>query len=93
MDNIMTTDKVLFPGLLVLKSEGQRFDVCEVLEVWDKKGFIYVKIRDSETGRVLTLVQRIGVDYYAWTLISYDYLDRRFGSKNINLRTEMEFDY
>lgn len=93
MENILTTDKVLFPGMLVLKAEGIRLDVCEVIEVWDKNGFLYVKICDNETRRVLTLDQRIGVDYFFWPLISYDYLYRRFGKKNINLRTEIEFDY
>ncbi len=53
MENILTTDKVLFPGMLVLKSEGIRFDVVKVLEVWDKKGFLYVKVEDNKTGRVM----------------------------------------
>ena len=30
MDNILTTDQVLFPGMLLLKSEGIRFDVVKV---------------------------------------------------------------
>ena len=64
-----------------------------MLEVWDKYGFLYVKIRDNETGRDLTLDQRIGIDYYVWTLVSYDYLDRRFGKKVYKLCTEIEFDF
>jgi hypothetical protein len=75
MDNILTTDQVLFPGMLLLKSEGQRFDVVKVLEVWDDRGFLYVKVEDNKTGRVMNLSQRIDVDYYVWTLVSYDYLD------------------
>jgi hypothetical protein len=93
MEYILTTDQVLFPGMLVLKSEGQRFDVVKVLEVWDKYGFIYIKIEDNKIGRVLTLSQRIDAKYYVWTLISYDYLDRRFGKKDCKLGTEIEFDF
>ena len=55
MDNILTTDQVLFPGMLLLKSEGIRFDVVKVLEVWDENGFIYIRIEDNKTGRVITL--------------------------------------
>ena len=93
MENILTTDQVLFPGMLVLKAEGLSFDVCEVLEVWDSHGFLYVKIRENQTGRVLILSQRIGVDYFVWTLISYDFLDGRFGKKDYELDTEIEFDF
>ncbi len=75
MDNILTTEQVLYPGMLLLKSEGQRFDVVKVLEVWDDRGFLYVKVEDNKTERVMTLDQRIGVDFYVWTLVSYDYLD------------------
>jgi hypothetical protein len=75
MDNILTTNQVLFPGMPLLKSEGQRFDVVKVLEVWDDKGFLYVNVEDIKTGRVMNLSQRIGVDYIVWTLVSYDYLD------------------
>jgi hypothetical protein len=76
MDNILTTNQVLFPGMLLLKSEGQRFDVVKVLEVWDDREFLYVKVEDDKTGRVINLSQRIGVDYYVWKLVSYDYLDK-----------------
>ncbi len=93
MDNILTKDQVLFPGMFLLKSEGIRFDVVKVLEIWDKKGFLYIKVEDNLTGRVMTLSQRIGVDYYVWTLVSYDYLDRRFRKKEHNLRTEIEFEF
>ena len=93
MDNILTTDQVLFPGMLLLKSEGHRFDVIKVLEVWDDKEFLYVKVEDNKTGRVINLSQRIGVDYYVRTLISYEFLNSRFGKKDNKLRTEIEFDF
>lgn len=76
MDNILTTDQVLFPGMLLLKSEGHRFDIVKVFEVWNDEGFLYVKVEDNKTGRVMNLSQRIGVDYYVWKLVSYDYLDK-----------------
>jgi hypothetical protein len=76
MDNILTTNQILYPGLLLLKSEGRRFDVVRVLEICDYKGFLYVKVEENKTGRVITLSQRIGADYYVWILVSYDYLDR-----------------
>jgi len=44
MDNILTTNQVLFPGMPLLKSEGRRFDVVKVLEVWEDKGFLYVNV-------------------------------------------------
>ena len=72
MDNILTTDQVLYPGMPLLKSEGQRFDVVRVLEVWYDKEFLYVKVEDIKTDRVINLSQRIGVDYFVWTLVSYD---------------------
>ena len=93
MDNILTTDQVLFPGMLLLKSEGIRFDVVKVLQVWDKDDFLYVRIEDNKTERVLNLSQRIGVDYYVLTLVSYDFLDKKFRNKNYNLNTEIEFDF
>ena len=93
MDNILTTDQVLFPGMLLLKSEGIRFDVVKVLEVWDDKGFLFVKVEDNKTGRVIYLNQRIGVDYYVWTLVSYDYLDSRICMKEYKYGTEIKFDF
>jgi hypothetical protein len=93
MDNILTTNQVLFPGMLLLKSEGQRFDVVKVLEVWDDKEFLYVKVEDNKTGKVMNLSQRIGVDYFVWTLVSYNYLDRRLDRKDYRLRTEIKFDF
>ena len=57
MDNILTTNRVLFPGMLLLKSEGQRFNVVKVLEVWANKGFLYVNVEDNKTGRVMNLSQ------------------------------------
>ena len=64
-----------------------------MLEVCDDKGFLYVKVEDNKTGRVMNLSQRIGVNYYVWTLISYEFLNRRFGKKDYKLRTEIEFDF
>jgi hypothetical protein len=93
MDNILSTNQVLFPGMLLLKSEGQRFDVVKVLEVWDDKEFLYVKVEDNKTGKVMNLSQRIGVDYFVWTLVSYNYLDRRLDRKDYRLRTEIKFDF
>ena len=79
MDNILTTNQMLYPGMLLLKSEGQRFDVVKVLEVWEDKGFLNVKVKDTKLGRVINLCQRIGVNYYVWTLVSYNYLDSSIG--------------
>ena len=64
-----------------------------MLEVCDDKGFLYVKVEDNKTGRVMNLSQRIGVNYYVWTLISYDYLDRRFRKREHKLGAEIEFDF
>ena len=75
MDNILTTDQILYPGMILLKSEGHRFDVVKVLDVWDINGFLYVKVEDTKLGRVINLSQRIGVKYFVWTLVSYDYLN------------------
>ena len=93
MDNILTTDQVISPGMLMLKAEGIHYDVIQALEIWDQEGYLYIKIRDNKTSKIGTLIQRIGVDYFVWTLISYEYLASRFLNKDFKMGMEIEFDF
>lgn len=93
MDNILTSDQVIFPGMLLFKSEGIHIDVVRILEIWDKDGYLYIKIEDNKTGKIGTISKRIGIDYHLWTLVSYDYLADKFIFKNLKKGTEIEFDF
>lgn len=93
MDNILTTDQVIYPGMIVLKSEGIHYDSITIISIADKNGFLYLKIKNNKTGKIETISQRIDTDYYVWTLISYDYLAGEFIFNNLKRRTEIEFDF
>jgi len=93
MANILTSDRVIYPGMILLKSEGSHFDSITIISITDKNGFLYLKIKDNKTGRIGTISQKIDTDYYVWTLISYDYLAGEFILNNLKRRTEIEFDF
>lgn len=93
MKNILTTNQVIYPGMVLLKSEGVHYDSITVISIADKSGFLYIKIKDNKTGKIGTISQRIGADYYVWTLISYDYMIEEFIFENIKKGTEIEFDF
>jgi len=93
MNCIMTIDHIIFPGMILLKSEGIHFDVVKVLEIWDKDGYLYIKIEDNKTAKISTISKRISIDYYLWTLISYEYIADKFIFKNLKKGTEIEFDF
>ena len=75
----------------MLKTEGIHVDTVRVHEIWDQDGLLYIKIENNETGKVGTISQRIDVEYFLWTLISYDYLVDQFLFKSENKGTEIEF--
>jgi len=91
--NILTTNQVISPGMIVLKAEGNHFDSVTILEILSKNGILYIKIKDNKTDKVGTISMRIGTDYNLWTLISYEYLADIFLSKMRNMGTEIEFDF
>lgn len=93
MDNILTTDQVIYPGMMFMKFEGIHLDIIKILEIWDEKGYIYIQIKDNKTGKIETISHRIGADYYAWTLISYGYMAEEYILKNLKKRMEIEFDF
>jgi len=93
MDNILTTDQIIYPGMILLKSEGVHYDSITIISISDKNGFLYLKIKDNKTGKIGTISQEIVSDYYVWSLISYDYLVGEFIFENLKRRTEIEFDF
>lgn len=93
MGNILTKHKVIYPGMVLLKAEGVHYDSITVISITDNNGFLYIKIKDNKTGKIGTISQRIGADYYVWTLISYDYMVEEFIFENIKKGTEIEFDF
>ena len=93
MDNILTTDQIIYPGMILLKAEGVHFDSITVISISDKNGFLYIKIKDNKTNKIGTISQRIVTDYFVWTLISYDYWAGEFIFENLRQRTEIEFDF
>jgi len=93
MENIMVTDHVIFPGMILLKAEGVHYDSITIISISDKNGFLYLKIKDNKTGKIGTISQEIVSDYYVWSLISYEYLAGEFIFNNLQKRTEIEFDF
>jgi hypothetical protein len=93
MNNILTIDHVIYPGMIVLKAEGIHYDSITILEIWDNNGILYIKIKNNKTGKVGTISKRIGIDYNIWTLISYEYFAEEFLFKKRNKGTEFEFDF
>jgi hypothetical protein len=93
MDNILTTDQVIYPGMILLKAEGVHYDSITIISITDKNGFLYLEIKDNKTGKIGTISQEIVSDYYVWSLISYDYLAGEFIFNNLQKRTEIEFDF
>ncbi len=93
MDNILTMDQVLFPGMILLKLEGTHTDVIKILEIVVKDGYLYLKIKDQKTGLPYIISHRIGSEFYLWTLISYDYFIDKLLSRANQKGTEIEFDF
>jgi len=93
MNNILTIDHVIYPGMIVLKAEGIHYDSITIRDIFDQNGILYIKIENNKTGKVGTISKRIGIDYNLWTLISYDYLADNFLFKIRNKVTEIEFDF
>ena len=93
MQNILTKNQVLFPGMILLKSEGIHYDSITVISIADRNGYLYIKIKDNKTGKIGTISQRIGADYYVWILISYDYMTEELIIRNLKRGTEIEFDF
>ncbi len=62
MDNILTTDQIIYPGMILLKAEGVHFDSITVISIADRNGYLYVKIKDNKTGKIGTISQRIDAD-------------------------------
>jgi len=93
MDNILTTNQVIFPGMILLKSEGTHYDSITVISIADRNGYLYIKIKDNKTGKIGTISQRIDADYYVWTLISYDYMTEELIIRKLKRGIEIEFDF
>lgn len=92
-ENILTTDQVLFPDMLLLKIEGLHVDVVRILDLWVEDGFLYIKLEDRKTGKVGMISQKLGINYHLWTLVSYDYFIDKLISRANQKGTEIEFDY
>jgi hypothetical protein len=67
MKNILTTEQVLFPRMLLLKSEGAHSDVVRILEIQMKDRFLYLKIEDQKTGLPYIISHKLGSEFYLWT--------------------------
>ena len=93
LDNILTTDQVLFPGMLLLKLEGTHTDVIKILDLKVKDGFLYLKIEDQKTGLPYIISQRLDSEFYLWSLISYDYFIDKLLARVNQKGTEIEFDF
>jgi hypothetical protein len=93
LDNILTTDQVLFPGMILLKLEGTHTDVIKILDIQVKDRFLYLSIEDQKTGLSYIISHQIGSDYYLWTLISYDYFTDKLLRKSNQKEMEIEFDF
>jgi len=50
--------------MLLLKTERIHVDTVRILDIWDKDGFLNIKIENNETGQIGIICQRIGVDYH-----------------------------
>jgi len=64
MENFLTTDQVLFPGMVLLKLEGTQTDVIIILEIQVKDGFLYLKIEDQKTGLPYIISHNLGSEDY-----------------------------
>ena len=73
---ILTEDKILVYGMPYLKLEGKHIDAIRLLSVWDKKGYVYLKIENIETCKITTISWLIDYngDYWLWALSSLQYL-------------------
>jgi hypothetical protein len=93
LDNILTTDQVLFPGMVLLKLEGTQTDVVKILDIQVKDGFLYLKIEDQKTGLPYIISHQLGSEFFLWTLISYDYFIDKLLARAKQMGTEIEFDF
>lgn len=64
LDNILTTDQVLFPGMILLKLEGAHTDVIKIKDIQVKDGFLYLKIQDLKTSLPYIISHKLGSEYY-----------------------------
>jgi hypothetical protein len=93
LDNILTTDQVLYPGMVLLKLEGTHTDVIKILDIQVKDGFLFLKIEDKKTGLPYIISHQLGSKFYLWTLISYDYFIDKLLIRVNQKGTEIEFEF
>jgi hypothetical protein len=93
LDNILTSDQVLFPGMVLLKLEGTQTDVIKIRDIVVKDGFLYLKIEDQKTGLPYIISHQLGSEFFLWTLISYDYVIDKLLAREKQKWTEIEFDF
>ncbi|HKJ80963.1 MAG TPA: hypothetical protein VJ954_02985 [Ignavibacteriaceae bacterium] len=83
---ILTENKLLVLNMPYLKLEGQHVDAVRLLDIWDKDGYVFLKIENITTGIINTiswLVEYDG-DYWLWSLASFNYLKTLTKTKKID---------
>ena len=86
LDNILTTNHIIYPNMLVIKSEGKHIDTIKILSIWDEDGYVHFKVQDHKTGKVGELVQILDREnsYFIWSILSYEYAMKMMEEKIMN---------
>ena len=56
--------------------EGSRTTAIRLLDVWDDKEYVYLKIQDLQNGKINDLSWSLDYEgeYWLWSLTSYNYM-------------------
>ena len=75
LDCILTENRIVRKGMMLIKVEGSHTDVIKLLGVRNNQDMVYLKIKDLKTKRIHEISQRLDQDenLFVWWVTSYQF--------------------
>jgi len=73
---ILTHQKELVVGMPYMLLEGSKTTAILLLDVWDDREYVYLKVQNIETMKINELSWRLDYkgEYWLWSISSYEFL-------------------
>lgn len=76
---ILTAGKKLTVGMPYMMLEGQNSFAIKLIDVWDRKGVVYLKVQDLATTKIKTISWNLvySGEFWLWSLADYETLTEK----------------